>query len=477
MEDDDINSKYAQVKNELDQVSPSYCIAKWKEVTIHLDTGRTHSCHHPVTHKIPVNEILKNPSALHNTEFKKLQRKLMLDGQRPSECDYCWKVEDSNRETNNIFAFSDRIVKSTNSWARSYTPEILKKGWDDNTIPTSMEVNFGSICNFKCSYCNPEISSKWMEESKQHGGYKLSDGTEYNNIQWLEQQDRIPIPHKDYNPYIEAFWKWWPEIIDELKIFRITGGEPLLNKNTFDVLDYLIDNPKPNLRLSINSNLNVPRSLIDKFIKKMQHLQSNRSIKEFVLYTSCEAHGRKAEYIRYGLNYNEWLKNCELVLRVIPNSKLSLMSTFNLLSITSFKDMLKDMLVLKNRYTYQPERPHSLGIDIPYLRYPNFLTAWLMPKDWLHYIEDTVTWMYQNLQQTYWPPLCGKGFFDYEIKKMERIYIVCKESILNYEKDPKLDLDRRNLIKFVNEHDKRRGTNFLDTFPELENFYRTYNNG
>jgi len=25
---------------------------------------------------------------------------------------------------------------------------------------------------------------------------------------------------------------------------------------------------------------------------------------------------------------------------------------------------------------------------------------------------------------------------------------------------------------FVDEHDKRRGTDFLDTFPEMEEFYR-----
>lgn len=474
MEDDDINAKYAKVKGELDQVSSSYCVAKWKEVTVHLDTGRTHSCHHPTTHKIPIEELKNNPSALHNTEYKKEQRKLMLDGQRPSECDYCWRVEDSNKETNSIYAYSDRIVKSANSWARSYTPSILAKGYDDNTIPTSMEVNFGSVCNFKCSYCNPEISSKWMEESKQYGGYKLAVGGEYNNIQWLAQQDRIPISHKDYNPYIEAFWKWWPELISELKIFRITGGEPLLNKNTFEVLDYLIENPKPHLRLSINSNLNVPKTLINKFVEKMQTIQDKKAIQEFVLYTSCEAHGQKAEYIRYGLNYNEWLENCEVILRDIPNSKLSLMSTYNILSVTSYREMLQDMLILKNKYTKQPERPHSLGIDIPYLRYPHFMTAWLMPHEWLKHIEDTVTWMYQNLQQTYWPPLCGKGFFDYEIKKMERIYLVCKEAIAKDNNDSIANDNRRNLVTFVDEHDRRRGTNFLETFPELEDFYRKY---
>jgi hypothetical protein len=97
-----------------------------------------------------------------------------------------------------------------------------------------------------------------------------------------------------------------------------------------------------------------------------------------------------------------------------------------------------------------------------------------MPQEWLQHIEDTVSWMYSNPQQTYWPPLCGKGFFDYEIKKMERVYIVCKEAMNDPSKQDEIEQGRRNLIAFVKEHDKRRGTDFLATFPELEDFYRKY---
>ncbi|MCX6102749.1 MAG: hypothetical protein NT000_05730 [Proteobacteria bacterium] len=87
------SSSREQFRNELDAVSPSFCAAKWKQVTVHLQNGLTHSCHHPVPHKIPLKELQLNPSALHNTEFKKQQRKLMLQGKRPAECDYCWRVE------------------------------------------------------------------------------------------------------------------------------------------------------------------------------------------------------------------------------------------------------------------------------------------------------------------------------------------------------------------------------------------------
>jgi len=473
MEDDNINEKLKKFKIHLDNVSPSFCIAKWKQVTIHLDTGRTHSCHHPVTHKIPVEELLDNPSALHNTSYKKQQRKMMLEGQRPKECDYCWRVEDSADAISGEVVFSDRISKSSDPvWARDFLPEIQENGWEYDPLPTSMEINFGSTCNFKCSYCNPEISSKWMEEINQYGPYKLPN-LSYNSVEWLRENDRIPIPNRDYNPYVEAFWRWWPDLVKEIKIFRITGGEPLLNKNTFQVLDYLIDNPQPNLSLSINSNLGVPKSVFKKFIEKMQIIQDKKAIKDFKMYTSCEAKGTRAEYIRFGLDYNQWLANCESIIRDIPDSRLGIMSTYNLLSITSFKDMLEDIITLKNKYTIQPQRPHTVSLDIPYLRWPEFMVPWIMPSEWLEYIEDTVTWMYQNLQQTYWPPLCGKGFFDHEIKKMERVYIVCKTALK--EKNPKeTAVFRKNFIAFVQEHDKRRGTNFLTTFPEFLPFYQEW---
>ena len=103
--------KLPQVKKELDAVGCGFCLAKWTQVTMHLGSGITHSCHHVGAHKIPLDELAVNPSALHNTNFKKEIRKEMLAGNRPAECDYCWRIEDN---TNN---FSDRITKSSEKWS------------------------------------------------------------------------------------------------------------------------------------------------------------------------------------------------------------------------------------------------------------------------------------------------------------------------------------------------------------------------
>ena len=101
------NPIYVDMKNDLNEVGCGFCLAKWTQVTIHLQMGQTHSCHHPVTHKIPLNEIKRNPTALHNTRYKKKLRREMLRGNRPAECGYCWGIEyNSDR-------FSHRKFKST----------------------------------------------------------------------------------------------------------------------------------------------------------------------------------------------------------------------------------------------------------------------------------------------------------------------------------------------------------------------------
>lgn len=460
----------SEFRDKLNAISPSMCAAKWQQVTIHLGTGQTHSCHHPSTHHIPLNEIAIDVSALHNTKFKKEQRKLMLEGKRPAECDYCWRVEDSDPDGN---VFSDRITKSIDTWASPHLDKIASSSPDTNVNPSYLEVSFNNTCNFKCSYCSPEISSKWMEEIKNEGPYPLL--TPYHSIDWLKQQGKMPIPEKEINPYVDAFWEWWPELYPNLEVLRITGGEPLLTKNTFKVLEYVLANPRPELELNINSNLCVPDKLIDRFVELMKQIVDKNAIKSFKLYTSCEATSSRAEYIRFGLDYNKWLDNCHRIMREVPKSKLTIMSTYNALSVSSFEEFLKNILDLKLQYWSESDR-HPISLDIPYLRWPPFLGVHILTEDYLKPIEDQVSFMYHNLQQDHWPPSGGgKGFYAYEINRMERTYYVLDHRIKFLNKihsEDKLIQERKNFALFVDEHDRRRGTNFLNTFPEMEDFYK-----
>ena len=443
---------YRDIKSALDSVGPGMCLAKWNQTTLHLENGHNHSCHHPRTHQTPLDELAHDPSALHNTKYKKALRQQMLSGERPEECKYCWNIEDTVKTPDTM---SDRVLKS--SWEIYHDPAVLEKiitnGAEFNTNPTQLEVSFSTTCNFKCSYCSPDVSSRWMKETLKYGNFPTEDPL--ISIDAIRANNKMPISDREYNPYIEAFWKWWPELYPQLSVFRITGGEPLLHKNTFAVLDWIIDHPQPELNFAINSNMCVPPAVLQRFLDKIKEITSRGLIKSFKLYTSAEAYKSQADYIRFGLDYNEWYENCRMLLQEVPTAHVSLMSTYNAMSVVSYLDFLKDMCELKKEFI------NRLTIDTVYMANPKCLTIDILPKEFMSYITR---------QRQYAQIRHGDRLFnDMELLKMERIEKYFSSRL----ETPRsgLAMFRRDFAAFVDEHDRRRGTNFLATFPEMNEFY------
>lgn len=451
-----IDDSLKEVKQKLNNVGCGFCLAKWTQVTMHLHNGMTHSCHHPTPHKIPLSEIGRNHTALHNTQHKKKARKEMLEGKRPSECNYCWNVED-NSDMN-----SDRIFKSNEVWSLPYYNEIKELNWREDYNPRYVEVAFSNTCNFKCSYCGPMFSSKWIEEIDKFGAYPTSD--KFGDMDWIKQKKQLPYKHSEHNPYVEAFWKWWPDLYKDLDTFRITGGEPLLSKDTWGVLDYIISNPNPNrnLKLGINSNLGVPQNLIDKLIEKLIYISENNLCKEIVLFTSIDGWGEQAEYIRHGLEFNRFWDNINKCLEKVPKLFITFMVTYNALSVFSYRELMKNIITLKKQHR------DSRGwmpcvLDTSYLRYPLHQTVKILDDDHKELILKQAEFAVYNSMED----LKGinMGFNDSEVQKIIRTYD------WSLSEDEHLIQNRIDFIKFVDEHDRRRGTDFLKTFPEMEEFY------
>ena len=485
----------------LNSTGRGFCLAKWTQVTMHLGTGMTHSCHHPTPHKIPLEEIEVNPSALHNTLFKKQQRKLMLNGERPNECDYCWRIEDNTNE------FSDRIEKSLDKWSLIDHDKIVGSTGDEDVYPRYVEISWSNTCNFKCSYCGPSFSSKWAEEIKEHGYYELPHDHGYN---WT---DNLQILEREHNPYIDAFWKWWPEASKHIHTLRITGGEPLLSKHTFKVMESLIENPNPNLELNINSNGCPPDQLWARFIDLVNQLTANGCIKKFTLFTSAEAYGDQCDYIRHGMNFVKFKQNIEQFLQETKGTRVTIMSAFNLLSLPTFQRLLEWVLNLKKRHnqnglfewfekqnlqvldaTAKSNLPpeylqgdwqtfaqrarytERVGIDIPYIREPQFLDVKIATPDLLEkYLVPALNYMYSNIKVQEWNDTMG--FDIMEAAKLKRILVQFVTKIMkNAREDHTTEEEwiskcRHRFITFIDEHDRRRGTDFKATFPELNRFY------
>lgn len=474
-----------KMRDLLNETGPGFCLAKWTQVTMHLGTGLTHSCHHPSPHKIEHSELASSPSALHNTNHKKEQRKKMLSGQRPQECDYCWRVEDNGE-------ISDRAYKSLDSYSINDHDSISQLSGDENVFPRYVEVSFSNVCNLKCSYCGPNFSSKWVEEINKHGPYKL-DNMLFNGGSDVVTQ----IKNNEDNVYTDAFWKWFPKAQEHMHTFRITGGEPLLSKHTFNVIDHLIANPNPDLEFAINSNGSVPDKIWKRFVDKIKILEQNNCVKKFTLFTSAEATGDQCEYIRDGMNWDMFTKNIEYFLNNTQNTRVTFMSAFNLLSAPSFKQLLIYVLDLKREYnscniqywikdetivdlakfhsitdpkSHRPtEKSYSrVGIDVPYVRKPEFLDARNLTKK---VIEDhLIPCLDFMVEHSVFP-----GWNDnlaFEIGEVEKLKRIILDLIIHvrYDDSDNVKLNRKRFYQFVNEYEKRRGYKFEQVFPELTEF-------
>jgi len=433
-----------------DQLGPALCLAKWKQVSLHLPTGLNNSCYHPPLHAIDPVEIQFDPGALHNTAHKKEQRKLMLSGQRPTECSYCWKMEDQGK-------LSDRHYRSGEPWAAVDFERIKNSTGDKDVVPSYVEVNFNHACNLSCSYCSPQFSSTWQAEVDRLGGFPTS--TAHNDPAHFTGRNR-PIPVKDANPYVDAFWSWWPTLYPEIKHFRMTGGEPLMDRNTYRVFDYVLENPKSDLHLNVTSNFSVEDQLFEKYMSYVKRL-CNANIEHFMQYVSLDGWGTQAEYIRHGMDFDlVWSRVNQYLTDVPSYNSLTFIITMNNLSVSSLQQLLKGILELRRKHSTTYQR---VWFDTPVLREPAWQSLQILPESYVQRLAGVRDWMSEHLTTESDP---YNGFKDYEVARLDRDIAWMRSAQAQDHSTAQADFYR-----FFSEHDRRRGTDFLQTFPEMRSWW------
>jgi hypothetical protein len=448
MQDKDRIEKFIPI---MEEISPTFCLAKWHHTTIYLQTGETHSCYHPAPHAIPIPGLEENPSQLHNTPQKKAERKEMLEGKKPSGCQYCWNIECMGKDY-----ISDRKERN----ASIYTEErfaAIKADPLADVNPQYVEISFGNECNFKCGYCHPKHSSAYHKEIRDHGPYTMVKNHR-NDIDWFK------VYEEEDNPYVKAFWKWWPELRKTLTILRITGGEPLLQQSTWRMFEELEKNPMPNLELNINSNFGVKPLLIERFADKVNNLVEKGCIKEFKVFTSMDTWGPQAEYIRTGLDLELWERNLDTYMTK-TNMPLTFMITFNILTVTNFNKLLKKILEWRVKYNIDDQTKwQRIRFDTPYLKEPLQYDMNILPKDeFIPYMESHLQFIKNNLDD-----FNKHKFSELEYEKFRRVVDYMASTDYTVEK---LTEGRKDFYNWFTEYDRRRDLDFVKTFPELENFY------
>jgi hypothetical protein len=250
---------------------------------------------------------------------------------------------------------------------------------------------------------------------------------------------------------VEAFFQWWEtDLHKTLQELRITGGEPFMSGHTWKLIDWFKTNQgRSQTRLAINSNLGAEID-IDRLINSVQGLVVE-------IYTSQEATGSAAEYIRDGLDYAAWQAN---VIRLLDAGiTVHCMCTINALCLETLPDHLNYLVSLKKKYGKE-----KINFTLNILRFPSFQSALVLPNDLRTQFRDRLSeFLVQHQGHSY--------LHEHEINQTRRLidYLdVVKTPHSEAFELPKLLNDFR---EFYTQYDQRRNKRFLQTFPALKEWY------
>jgi organic radical activating enzyme len=437
----------------IDIKSESFCAAKWYNATIWLGSGQTTSCHHPLPHAIDKEAILTNPSAIHNTPQKKLERAMMQRGERPEGCSYCWKIEDMSLPVDVVNpAVSDRVYKTV-IYNDGDLDEAFNTSAEQDINLQTLEIAFDRTCQFACSYCNPAFSTTWVRDIHRNGPYTnlVSDGR--NHFTHSHDSSQL-YTINNVNPYVEAFFKWWESDLHKtLKELRITGGEPLMSGYTWRLIDWFKENRGASkTRLAINSNLGFEQDKLERLLDATEDIVLD-------LYTSNESIGRHAIYIRDGLDWDQWCSNVVYLLDSGKLRGLHVMCTINALCLISLPEFLGMIIKLKNKYGRD-----AINFSLNILRFPSFQSPLILP---LEVREECIR------QLIPLGDLSIDVLHEFEINQIGRLVSYLKEVDSPHSGAMTNSILQRDFKNFYEQYDQRRDKDFRHTFPQLTEWYDT----
>jgi hypothetical protein len=394
------------------------CQLKWNWSTLYLYAGSTASCHRTGGGKITPETF----DTFHNTEKKQQERRRMLQGLWPEQsCGYCRKIEESGGS-------SDRILHLT---MPNQSPVELEL--DPTAVvvqPTILEVFFNNQCNLACVYCRPDYSSKINQEYKKFGTF------EKNGIV-LKSID-IDV---NYNEMLKQFWIWMHKHSSGLVRLNLAGGEGFYQPEFETCLDYFESTNHPNLEFVIITNLMIVPEKLERIVQRFKNLVKVRKLKRIELLCSIDCVGTEQEYARYGISVDKWILNFERLLQE-PWLTLNIQSTITLLTLKTMPELIEKLKVWRLKHKVG----HYFGaLTEPSYLIPNILGHQVFDKDF----DNILLAMAENTKDD----LNAKTY-------MQGI-------ASNYRQSQPNPAEMIKLKTFLDENDRRRGSNWPSTFPWL----------
>jgi organic radical activating enzyme len=396
------------------------CQLKWNWSTIRLLNGATSSCHRVDSDLITVDTF----DTFHNTPKKLEDRRAMLAGQWPTGgCEYCQQIESAGGSSDRMFHLAIPNMSppelDTNLEAVSVTPRIV-------------EIYFDNVCNMSCIYCWDGFSSKIQQENSTHGRFEKGGVVLDNTAKYVP----------DLAALTDKFWQWMEHHSAEIQSLNVLGGEPFYQKQLDQCLQFLSTHYNPELKFNVISNLMVPSERFRNYIDQIHQLVVDGRIARFDLTASIDCFGKEQEYVRYGLDLQQWKENFEYLVGQ-DWITLNINQTLSGLTIKTTPDLLKYI----NIFRTNREIGHyfSTTVDTHECLHPEIFGP--------TFFDDAFLEIFENMPDDTWQ------------QKEARKYMLGIQSQLKSKPRNQQKVDQLGIL--LTEIDRRRNLDWKITFPWL----------
>ena len=280
-----------------------------------------------------------------NSEHMKSVRRRMMAGETLPECEVC------NDRLLNVSVYRDYF----GHLFQDRLEEIWNTTDPDGSTgmrPVSWDYRFSNLCNFKCRTCGDMLSSAWESEQKSHNMVDLSNPK--NN--WMRTDIRGQIAHFQENQ-VEAEFAAAVEGHAVEEVYWV-GGEPLMYEQHWRYMKRIIElGDGPRLYARYNTNLSrIHYRGLDLFGDILAH------VRDWQICASLDGTDKIGEYIRTGLDYEQFCRNFEHGLQYATNPRqmrldftLTLPGMFETDAMASLSQKYGVQLLAKVIFSFSPD--------------------------------------------------------------------------------------------------------------------------
>jgi len=280
-----------------------------------------------------------------NSDHMRSVRRRMMAGEQLSECEVC---NDQLLNTDVYRTYFWQLFKHKYSDAMAATG---KDGFYE-PLPVSWDYRFSNLCNFKCRTCGDMLSSAWESEQKTH---RMVDWSNSKN-NWMRSEVREQISQFQDSQIEQEF----SDAVEQHRVEEVywVGGEPLMYEQHWRYMQRIIElGDGPRVYARYNTNL----SRVDyRGINLYRDILSG--LRDWQICASLDGTGPIGEYIRTGLDYDQWLENFRGAIAIQRHPRqvridftLTLPGMFEVGPITELAGQLDVDVLAKVIFSFSPD--------------------------------------------------------------------------------------------------------------------------